>query len=802
MRAVRLCGANLMRRRWAGVVLVALLVAVGGGAVLAAAAGARRSDSAATRLYARGSVADVELNAGTASGASEPVDLARLRRIPGVAHATTAAFFALGPVHNGQLPTQPAQLNAYVAANADGTWLYDFDRIGLLPSFRGKMPRPSSLDQVVATAPQARLLHARIGTTLHLAVAQFSDPNSFTPSSFVPVTLHVVGIANTPVGLLSGGAGSETFMFGTPAFAHRFADLTVGSTVYVRLRRPGDLASFERHLSAVAPGVTFQVKPASQELETFSRVANPYTNALWIFALVAGLAAVLIVAQALIRMVRADAREFTGLRAIGTTSAQRAGVASTRAIVTVLVGAVLAVVVAVAASPLFPLGLVRNVEPDPGVRVDGTVLALGGLGIFVVLGGVVLLAARQAARAETEPIDGTLAHPSRTSAALARANAPVTVVQGTRMAFQRGAATAGFSTAASIVGLVAAVAAPAAALIFGANLAQLTTPARYGQTWDAEVIPGGSSNATPDQAQRVLVQHRLVRATTLGNFGSVKVGGQIVPAYGMVERTGHVAPAATRGRIPARDDEIAFGARTLRQLHLTVGSTVTATPDRGPPVRLHVVGETLLPSLNPNEASVGADDGALLTRRGLLRLNPDLAGEIDFLLVDLAPHVDLHQVESRLGTGAYAVTGAAPPGDIASYGDVRSTPLLLAGLIALLGIGVLVHLLVTSVRSSRRELAVLKSLGSTRGQLRSMVLWEAVMLVGAALVVGVVLGVAAGRGAWAHFAGTLDLVPDTHLPVGDLAALAGVGLVSALIIASFPARAATRTPAARVLREQ
>jgi hypothetical protein len=445
---------------------------------------------------------------------------------------------------------------------------------------------------------------------------------------------------------------------------------------------------------------------------------------------------------------------------------------------------------------------VHRVEPDPGLRVDGAVLVGGVLAIVVGFGLVALVAARFAARAEIGSADATSSPPSRTSGALARMNAPVSLVQGTRMAFQRPRTVAGMSTAASIVGLVAAIAATAAALIFGANLAQLSTPSRYGQTWDAEIVPGGASSATPDQAARTLIDRRLVGATTLGTFGDVKLEGQDVPAYGMQRHTGRLLPVTTEGRLPNRPDEIALGARTLRQLHLAVGSRVTATPSQGATESLRIVGATLLPTLNSNTPSVGADDGALLTRAGLIRLDPDVSGELDFLLVKFAPHVNLRAVRGRFDPNEFTVTGAAPPGDIASYSDVQSTPLVLAGLIALLGLGVLIHLLVTSVRANRRDLAVLETLGATRTQLRAIVLWQSVALVGAALVLGLVIGVAAGRGAWNHFAGTLDLVPAVHIPVGSVLAIVVVGLLCALVVASFPARAVTRLAPARVLRDQ
>ena len=183
MSGVRACAAALLRRRWAGVIALALLVGLGGGAVLASAAGARRTSSAASRLYARGAVADVEVDPPNSSSGTDPGDVAALRRLPEVRHATTADFFPGAALH-GDRP--PSGLNVFVAANRDGTWIYDFDRIGLLPSFRGRMPDPSRADEVVATASEARELHVSIGSSLRVAVAKFTDTGAAVRGSDHP----------------------------------------------------------------------------------------------------------------------------------------------------------------------------------------------------------------------------------------------------------------------------------------------------------------------------------------------------------------------------------------------------------------------------------------------------------------------------------------------------------------------------------------------------------------------------------------------------------------------------------------
>ena len=70
---------------------------------------------------------------------------------------------------------------------------------------------------------------------------------------------------------------------------------------------------------------------------------------------------------------------------------------------------------------------------------------------------------------------------------------------------------------------------------------------------------------------------------------------------------------------------------------------------------------------------------------------------------------------------------------------------MLAGLLALLAAAALAHLLVTSVRRRRRDLAILKSLGFVRGQVSAAVAWQATTVALLALAVGLPLGVALGR---------------------------------------------------------
>jgi hypothetical protein len=70
------------------------------------------------------------------------------------------------------------------------------------------------------------------------------------------------------------------------------------------------------------------------------------------------------------------------------------------------------------------------------------------------------------------------------------------------------------------------------------------------------------------------------------------------------------------------------------------------------------------------------------------------------------------------------------------------------------------------------------------------------------LVIGVPVGIAAGRWLWLAFAHELSAVPDPVIPAASIALAAVAALVLANLVAALPGRAAARTPAAVVLRAE
>ena len=139
------------------------------------------------------------------------------------------------------------------------------------------------------------------------------------------------------------------------------------------------------------------------------------------------------------------------------------------------------------------------------------------------------------------------------------------------------------------------------------------------------------------------------------------------------------------------------------------------------------------------------------------------------------------------------------PGDIKNYASIRDTPLALA---VVLAVGTLAHVLLTGVRRRRRDLALLKTLGFTRRQVLGTVAWEASAFAAVALLIGLPLGVIAGRWAWAVFASAAGVSTAATVPLATVLLAIPATLLAANLIAAAPGWEAARLRPALVLRTE
>jgi hypothetical protein len=383
------------------------------------------------------------------------------------------------------------------------------------------------------------------------------------------------------------------------------------------------------------------------------------------------------------------------------------------------------------------------------------------------------------------------------------------------MALEPGRGRTAIPVRSTLIGVFAAVAAITAALTFGTNINRLvSTPRLFGQTWTFDV--DAQFGPIPKTSFEKVSSDRAVGGITGGNYGDdVSIDGTQVPSVGLDQIRGSVFPTLLEGRPPRSESEIVLGAKTMRTLGRSIEDDVRVLAN-GRERRMRIVGEAVFPALGrgsftPTDLGEGA-----ATVASALAPPYQPVGSYNFLLVRYRPDARIAATTARLErtinapggqTGPECQVGYCTfhttrlPTDIRSYSSVRGTPLVLAGVLSLLAVGMLVHALVTTIRRRRRDLAVLKTLGFVKRQIASTVAWEASTFATIGVVLGIPAGIAAGRWSWTLFANQVGIPSSVVVPLA-LLAMVPATLVLANLIAAIPGRAAARTQPAAVLRTE
>jgi FtsX-like permease family len=804
MAAVWVRARAELRRRWRATLLLMAVTGLAGGAVMAAVAGARRTDSAMDRFLAYARPMSVSV-AGP--------DFDAVRWLPQVADADQGAYMVLTPSTLSGAPDPEALGSINPWATVHGRLFVTSDRPLLV---RGRLPDPArplevAIDETLAArwrlGPGQRL---RMWSYTQQQFQQSPDSARVPDPAGPAFDFIVAGVVRHPTDLRPVPVQQDVVYLGandlflTPAFwrAHGDTVANLGVGMGVRLHRGmADLDTFAAAVRALPGGRQAQIEVGSDALRAVDRgkrAMRVQAVALLAFAMLTAIAGLLVVGQGIARQVQLDAADQAVLRAVGMTRAQLVAVTLVRAALVGAGGALLAAVLAVAASPLTPIGLARQAEIDPGLSVDVPVLALGVVGVLVAVLARAALAAWWVTRRDAGP-DRTAQRSSMVVDRVARAGAMPSVVTGIRLALEPGRGETAAPVRTAMVGVVAAVAAVAASLAFAANLDRLVrSPSLQGWNWDVIV---GDRNSEDDITSKgeLLARNPLMSGYSLvaPAVPGLEVGGVSVAAIGVRPVKGDVLPRVLSGREPRSADEIALGRSTLRRLGRRLGDVV-AVEGAGRRRSFRIVGEVLLPGAS---IDLTMSTGAVLTVDGLRTVLPD--GRPNQFLVEYAPGVDRR--------GAYAslrrdfgptVLRAATPEEVENLRRVSGLPFLLAGLLAVLGAATLGHLLVTSVRRRRRDLAVLKVLGFVRRQVSSTVVWQATTLAGVALLVGLPVGVAAGRWAWVLVNQGLGSPAGPVSPALAVLAVVPATVLVANLVAALPARAAAATRPAVVLRSE
>jgi ABC-type antimicrobial peptide transport system permease subunit len=819
-----------LRMRWQAMAGLAVLLGLIGGVVLTAAAGARRTDTAYPRMLEWAHAAQVDIIPNGNGIATRY--FAALSRLPQVASMSTLGLYqaALPPRRGRQLAP------VLTMSSPDRSWGVSVDRVKVLA---GRIYSPRAAGQAMINPKLADAEHLRPGGMLRLLLIP-NNPKTGNPEPRLASSLsfRVSAVVTFDTQLVPGnGTTSEPTALLSPPFTATAAAAraSYGTQADVRLRPGASMAGFVSAAAALAKryratGGKVDIVSLSGEVAATQRAIRPQAVALALFAGLATLIALAVIVQLLSRQLILDSADFPILRALGMTRARLVTVSLTRTAAVTVAGGLIAVGIAIAASPLMPIGAARLAEPGPGVEVNVAVLT-AGLAIFALVPLAMLVpAAWRAAGRERGPLGpaepATTGHVPRLASWLGSAGS-MTGGIGVRMAFESGHGRTAVPVRSALIGTTVAVASVLAAVVFGASLLGLvSTPHRYGQNW-AQVLDLGFGGVVGKFGATLLAREPALTGYAAGNYGQLSIGtGQaIVPAIGIDPVRGHGFLTLLAGRAPAAPDEIVLGAQTMRAVHRRLGQTVRVLveqmvnpPSYGQAVRtMRIVGVAIFPAFSRGSfTATDLGSGAAVQAEVLSEQSPQTgcAGRAtcyNFFLLRYRPGADARADGARLS--AAVVASGCPPGsclvsadqrpsDIRNYTGVRDTPLLLGGVLAMLAVGTLTHVLLTSLRRRRRDLALLKTLGLLRPELLRVVFWQASALAAAALLIGLPLGLLAGRWAWALFAGSAGVAPGPDIPVPIILAAIPVTLLLANLIAAGPGWAAARISPASVLRSE
>lgn len=793
-------------RRWAAWIAVIVLVGVVGGLVLGSLAGARRTHSAYGRLVADTEAWDVLVNPNL--GTESALDPDAVASLPEVSRAGAVEGVAAVLVADGE-PTLGS--GPLVLAAADETVLVDFARLAV---DEGVLFDPSDPTQVMVDRTVADRYGMRAGDRIQIATGSPEEIIEWEMSGaqgnppLVPRDVTIAGIGTSHDGIAEDEAFAYGSVYLTPAFAdaHGLEPFFFG--VAVRSAPEVTPRDLQEAVQALAPGEAIEFKTEAAVADTVARGTLPHTVALVLFAAVVGVAGVVAAGLAVSRQLIPLRLEAQTLLAMGLDRRQLRHAALLRVVLLVAPGATLAGFVAVALSPLFPVGIAERAEIDPGLDVDPWVVGPG----LVLIALALLLWTYASVRSIGQPAPvRSGSDRSGVAERLATTLSSPIASTGLRAALVPRDGGRALPVRAALGGLSVAVAAAAATVTFGASIDRLVdTPGAYGWTWDAHVLlPSEDWDTPPEEFFRRAAAEPELTGWSVLTVDQLELAGERVPAVGLDYRKGDVGPTILRGRRPATVDEVVLGGRTMDLLGVSIGDTVVADGRAGDRT-LRVVGQGVFAGLGtyPGADRTELGKGALLTTDALdvlgegygfqsLVVDADsdaaLDAALDRMLADQGDAIDADQIE--------VFRSPALPADVQSLAQVRGTPLLIAAVLAVLGGAAFAFVLGSGVRARRREIAVLKTFGFRARDVAGTVAWQATAAAVVAGTVGVGVGAVVGRGAWSVLAGRLGIDGNAPIPAALLLVLLGVVLVANLL-AVVPGVVAARTRPASMLRAE
>ena len=800
---------RLRSERWSLVAIV-LLVGLSGGVVMTTVAAARRTSSAFDRLVDANAISTALVTPD--KGNESELTTSELRALPDVERVGRIDFAVLLP--GGRITTAQQVWEAPPLMIVQDGVGYATDRFKI---DSGRMPDQSKPDEVFVERWYADAHDLRVGSTLDLKAVSAEDlpqvrqagdapdPNAVLNSVGTPIRFRVVGIGGGAQSIAINEEDQPVPLVGTRAFWTKFGHPSAEWWGAMVTMRPDATAEqLRRQVEGLHPEEAFAVQSVDATRTQVDRAVEPQVVALWVFAAIASFVALLVVGQAIARRLAEDGMDNPLLDAIGMTRRDREVASMTVVSIVGMAGGVVAVIVSILLSPIAPIGPARLAEPAPGFAADWWVLALGAVGVVLftcLLGIWPVIRTSRVLRGSSE------SRPSHVAASLAGAGASVATITGVRFALESGSRGRSIPARSTLIAATTAVGVVVAVVTFAASLDHLvTTPRLFGFPGDYVVGVGGGSSEESLHATKAAIDENLLRLTGVKAFSwllvsELRIDDRTLPAVAYQPGSRPVQPAVHEGRVPSNDHEVALGSSTMRAMGLRLGDTVRLGSAGAPAT---IVGATVLPNVgaSPVADKAGLGEGLLVTPHALDELGSSFDPNTFAAVVETDPGMSLTSLRTAVDAisvpdDSSIVAARVPePSDIAALRRLRSTPVALASLLVLLIAATVVHALLLAIRRRRRDVAILQCVGMRPGQVMLATAWQATTIALVAIVVGIPLGIIAGRWSWMVLARLLGVIEDPVVPALVIAGAAIAVLVMANLVGLFPGwRLAHRRPA-------
>lgn len=362
----------------------------------------------------------------------------------------------------------------------------------------------------------------------------------------------------------------------------------------------------------------------------------------------------------------------------------------------------------------------------------------------------------------------------------------------------------------------------ATALLAGDIMTSATAQSLTAQYRGAELVVGGE--VTDDAVHTVTATAGVDAAALIVSVGG-QLGTDARSGWGIIgatpPRADMLAAGLDEGTLPAADNEIAVAAATAKRLGVHVGDTVTVQvsswtwdEDAGTSHESVEDGTFTVTGLLADATNLfNYTADALVTPAAIRTLAPDdsLQGQLSLALDEDA---DVAQVADRLRAelgGEYSVRTVQEVADHSLQQISGGTNPLTAVLLAFAGIALVVAVLVIGntfsvlVAQRTRLLALLRTIGATRSQVRRSVLLEAALLGIISAAAGLALGYGVVAGAIVILSSKvpgIDLWEGAGITPAVAIGVIAVGVSATLVAGWVPARAATRIKPLAAMRPE